>query len=139
MVTGVSIVRKRYHSKESDKESHLILRDGLVAAIQGFASTVFKDQVETFVMKDSKVLILSGRILVEEREEPLYVYAICDKDAPEKAVREALNRIREAFTEAHPQIDKVSSQSAYRSFERTIDRILGDLVLRPQDRISRLL
>lgn len=137
---GVSLVRKQYHQYESaTQESELILRDGLVSAIETFARTVLKDQVETFLMTDQKILIMPGEILVDKRKETICVYAICDRDAPEKSVREALNRVHSAFLSKYPRIKGIVSVEYYREFAETIDAILGDLVLRPQDRLDRLL
>jgi hypothetical protein len=137
---GVSLVRKQYHQyKSATKESELILRDGLVSAIETFARTVLKDQVETFLMTDQKFLIMTGEIRVDNRQETICVYAICDRDAPEKRVREALNRVHSAFLKKHPRIKGIVSVDYYSEFADTIDAILGDLVLRPQDRLDRLL
>ena len=137
---GVSLVRKQYHQYESaTKESELILRDGLVSAIETFARTVLKDQVETFLMTDQKFLIMTGEIRVDDRQETICIYAICDRDAPEKRVREALSRVHSAFLSKHPRIKGIVSIEYYSEFAETIDKILGDLVLRPQDRLDRLL
>ncbi|MFX1474313.1 MAG: hypothetical protein ACFFCO_02385 [Promethearchaeota archaeon] len=137
---GVSLVRKQYHQYESaTQESELILRDGLVSAIETFARTVLKDQVETFLMTDQKILIMAGEIFIDNREEAICVYAICDRAAPEKRVREALSRIHTAFLSKYPKVSGVVSLERYSNFAETIDAILGDLVLRPQDRLDRLL
>lgn len=136
---GKSLVRKQYHPNDLDPTSEPIQWDSLVAAIESFAHTVFADEVETFIMKDRKFLILTGRILAEGEEAPIYVYAICDRGALEKPVRDALNRVHSAFLLEFPKIRSTTRQEDYDKFAGTIDDILGDLVLRPQDRLDRLL
>jgi hypothetical protein len=136
---GKSLVRKQYHPSNKEPLSEPVQWDSLVAAIESFAHTVFADEVETFIMKDRKFLILTGRILADAKEELIYIYAICDRSAPEKSVRDALNRVHSAFLLEYPKIRSTTSQEEYYKFANTIDDILGDLVLRPQDRLERLL
>lgn len=139
MVSGLAVVRTQYRSREESADDTLLLRDGLLTAVSDFASQVFQDQMETFEMKELKIVILSGQIKVGDDTQTLLVYAICDREVRQKSVREALTRIHESFVEAHPSIDRVIVPSKYREFAKTIDKILGDLVLRPQDRIQRIL
>jgi len=136
---GKSLVRKQYHPDELYPISEPIQWDSLVASIESFAHTVFADEVETFIMKDRKFLILTGRILADGDEAPIYIYAICDRGTPEKPLRDALNRVHSAFLLEFPKIRSTTSQEKYNKFAKTIDDILGDLVLRPQDRLDRLL
>lgn len=136
---GKSLVRKQYHPNDLDPTSEPVQWNSLVAAIESFAHTVFADEVETFIMKDRKFLILTGRILADGDEAPIYIYAICDRGALEKPVRAALSRVHTAFLLEYPKIRSTTSQEEYNKFSGTINDILGDLVLRPQDRLERLL
>ncbi len=139
MATGLAIVRKQYAERTVDGETNPILRDGLLTAIGDFAAEVFQDQLEIFQMKDNTIVILSGRTLMDGQEETLLTYAVCDRQVPQKSVREALKRIYSAFSDRFPELERQVYLTKYEGFAKIIDEILGDLVLRPQDRVRRLL
>jgi hypothetical protein len=137
IVLGKSLVHQQYPSNpELEKNAHW---KELVAAVESFASTGFTDQVETFLMKNRILIVLNGRILVDKKEAPMHIYAICELGCPEKAVREALNRVHAAFLLEYPKIRSSESLEIFKTFSQVIDDILGDLVLRPQDRLDRIL
>jgi hypothetical protein len=139
MVTGLAVVRQQYTKKIVNGETNPLLRNGLLTAIGNFATDVFQDQLEIFQMKDNAIVILSGRTLMDGKEETLLTYAVCDRQVRHKSVREALKRIYTAFSDKFPEIERQVLLTKYEGFAQVIDKILGDLVLRPQDRVGRLL
>ncbi len=137
IVQGMSLVCQQYPPSNALVDNSQW--NEFITAVENFASTFFTDQIETFIMKNRIFIVLNGRILLDKEEASLHIYAICEFGCPEREVREALDRIHAAFLLEHPRIRSSESLENFQAFNTVIDDILGDLVLRPQDRLDRIL
>lgn len=137
MINGITIISREYRDDESREDSFRVIRDGLISAIQTFAQRALQEQVESFVMSGTIIIISCKPVILRQREEMLCAFAICDRDAPEKLVNEALTKILAIFIQTQV-IRSYGSSRMYARFEKRIDEILGDLLLRPEDRVALL-
>jgi hypothetical protein len=136
---GKPLIRRQYAPLNPHEFSNPIESHTLVTAVEEFCKSVFHDQVEILTMKGCIFLLLSGRILALGEEAPLHIYAICNRPVHERAVRKALEQIHASFLLEHPKLKSSMSTDTFEDFGHQIDEILGDLVLRPRDRLERLL
>jgi hypothetical protein len=137
MINGVTIISREYRDEEKRDDSFRVVRDGLISAIQTIAQRALQEQVESFKMSGTTIIITCKPVILKGREEMLCAFAICDPKPPEKLVKEALNEILSEFTRTQI-IRSYGSSQMYAHFEKQIDEILGDLLLRPEDRVALL-
>lgn len=137
MINGITIISRDYRTEDKRDDSFRVIRDGLISAIQTIALRALQEQVESFKMSGTNIIISCKPVVLKGREEMLCAFAICDRDAPEKLVNEALNDILAVFVRTQV-IRSYGSSQMYSRFNKQIDDILGDLLLTPEDRVALL-
>ncbi len=137
MINGITIISREYRIEETQEDSFRVIRDGLISAIQTIAQRALQEQVESFKMSGTTIIISCRPVILKGREEILCAFAICDRDVPEKQVNEALNRILTIFIQTQV-IRSYGSSQMYSRFVKRIDEVLGDLLLKPEDRVALL-
>ncbi len=137
MINGITIISREYRDDERHEDSFRVIRDGLISAIQTIAHRALQEQVESFKMSGTTIVISCKPVILNGREEMLCAFAICDKNPPEALVQEALTKILAVFIRTQV-IRSYGSSRMYLGFQKHIDEIFGDLLLRPQDRVALL-
>jgi hypothetical protein len=137
MINGITIISRDYRTEDKRDDAFRVIRDGLISAIQTIAQRALQEQVESFKMSGTTIIISCRPVVLKGREEMLCAFAICNRDVPEKQVNEALTKILDIFVQTQV-IRSYGSSQMYARFGKNIDEILGDLLLTPEDRVALL-
>ncbi|MHA1309464.1 MAG: hypothetical protein ACTSQO_00930 [Candidatus Helarchaeota archaeon] len=133
---GVPLISKQYYEEHSMPVDP-ILRSGFLSALNSFAAQAFSDEIESFSMKNFKIVLLTHRI-DETETENIISYCIGDKKLNLKLAKRALTKIIEEFIDKYGSIDLSRDLSEYDEFIPIFDKILGDLVKKPEDRLKSI-
>lgn len=131
MFSGVPIVKVNYYNEQS---TNSMLTAGLLEAIQKFAEEIFADETESFRMK--KNCIFLNNVILESKQKVI-LYFICDKLDKPIAIKDALNDLAKAFKENFSKVDMGCLEN-YTSFGEIINKELGDLIYKPEDRLRKV-
>lgn len=133
--SGVPLVSKQYYEEHSMPVDP-VLRSGFLSALNSFATQAFSDEIESFSMKNFRIVLLSREI--KNASENIISYCIGDKKLNLKLAKQALTRILDEFIESYGQ-DKIKRElSEYDRFLPIFDDILGDLAKKPEDRLRSI-
>ncbi|NVM54454.1 MAG: hypothetical protein HWN66_12190 [Candidatus Helarchaeota archaeon] len=134
---GVPIISKQYY-KEHNMAVSPILRAGFLSALNSFAEEAFADSVESFTMKNFKIVILS-RLLRKFPPLDVIAYTIGDKKLKLKVAKSALTRILDEFIKQYGYLEDLSvNLTIFNDFLQVFDDILGDLAKKPDDRLKSI-
>ncbi|NVM52278.1 MAG: hypothetical protein HWN66_01155 [Candidatus Helarchaeota archaeon] len=142
----VPIISKQYY-KEYGMALDPTLRTGFLSALMSFASEVFSDEIDSFIMKNFKIVILSRPLIKasedstqpERRPHYIIVYGIGNKKLKLKTAKKALTKVLEEFLQQYGTLENWAGDiDMFAKFLPVFDEILGDLAKKPDDRLRSL-
>jgi len=133
---GVPIISKQYYEEHSGPVDP-VLRGGFLSALNSFAAQAFSDEIESFNMKNFKIVLLTHRNKDDESIN-LISYCIGDKKLNLKLAKRALVKILDEFISRYGTTNLPADLSEYDEFIPIFDKILGDLVKKPEDRLKSI-
>ncbi len=131
-IDGLPAVSKTFYS-ETFTDLDETLRNGLIAAIHGFAAEAFSDEVDTVQMKHFVITSV-----VKKNQDCIFTaFAIFDKKTKVQIVRKKLITILNHFLEKYPLNSTLPlDQEVYKDFLPFIDDIMKSIALKPEDRMK---
>ncbi len=125
---------KQYYA-DYEIEDHSVLRAAFLSGLNAFIEQTFSDEIESFEMKAYTILFLI-RPLNNTDPKKLMSYCIIDKKSQMKTAKNALIKILDRFIERYGHLESLGGDlSKFSEFEKFIDKILGDLIRRPDERV----
>ena len=132
---GVPLISNQYY-EEYNLSVDPMLRGGFLSALNSFAEEVFSDSIESFSLKNFKIILFTHPFRESSSSRVIY-YIVGDKKVNLKIATKALTRVAEAFTKIFSYMETLSSDlSCYYDFSNIINGILGDLTKKPEDRLK---
>jgi len=134
---GVPIISKQYY-KEHGMSVDPLLRGGFLSALNSFATEVFADEMESFSMKNFKIVLLS-RLLRKTPPITIIAYCIGDKKLKPKTAQNALLKVLDLFVRRYDFLEDFNVDLAlFEDFIPAFDAVLGDLAKKPDDRLRSI-
>jgi hypothetical protein len=128
---GVPLISKQYYQ---EYKVDPLLRGGFLSAMNAFAEEVFSDEIESFVMKNFRIVLLSHPF-PETSTDRLVSYCIGSKKLSPKVAKRALTRVLEEFTQQFKHLKDLNIDLAmFDDFLPILDDILGDLAKSADER-----
>lgn len=133
--SGLPLVSKEYY-KDYNMHVDPILRGGFLSALNAFAQEVFSDEIDSFSLKNFKIVLLS-KPFHQSSQETIISYCIGDGKLKLETARKALTKVLEVFfaNYGHLQSLKVDLD-VFNDFIPIFDEIVGDLARKPEDRLK---
>ncbi|MHA1321940.1 MAG: hypothetical protein ACTSRL_04030 [Candidatus Helarchaeota archaeon] len=132
MKNGVPLVSCQFFQDYNIKNS-AALRAGFLSGLNTFVEHTFSDHIESFVMKNFKIIFQSYRIC----KTAVTVYCIGDKRLKIQTAKKALNKVAEEFNKKYGHLKTITSDlSQYTDFIHNLNEILGDLIRSTDDRVK---
>ena len=126
---GLPLVSRQYYEKYKVDP---LLRSGFLSALNSFAEEVFSDEIESFVMKNFRIVILSSPF---SSDDYITSYCISSKKLSPKIAKRALIRVLEEFCSKYDHLKSLTCDIAiFDEFLPILDDILGDLTKSASDR-----
>ena len=138
-----NIVEIRYYSS-SDNLLDRDLRAGFLSALESFTNEVFGDDIHVVSLASFKLVCFSQMISLPLNDEPsnklpLLSYAIIEKETDADIVKHHLSEILSYFLNRYSLNDIFEKKTIYfQEFETRINKILGDLRLKTEDRFRSI-
>ena len=138
-----NLIDIRYYSS-SDNLLDRDLRAGFLSALESFTNEVFGDDIHVVSLASFKLVCFSQMIalpIVEEsnNKSPLLSYAIIEKETDTDLVKHYLSEILSHFLNRYSLNDIFEKKPVYfDQFETRINKILGDLRLKTEDRFRSI-
>ncbi|MFX0065409.1 MAG: hypothetical protein ACFFC7_24830 [Candidatus Hermodarchaeota archaeon] len=131
-IDGVPAVSKTFYSETFTKLDET-LRNGLIAAIQGFAAEAFSDEIDTLQMKHFAI----ASVAKKSQNCVVTAFAIFDKKTKVPLVRKKLLILLQHFLDNYPLTSALPlDQEKYMDFLPVIDDVMKSLTLKPEDRMK---
>lgn len=145
--TGINIgsrtlVEILYYS--SSEQLDPTLRSGFLQALEGFSKEVMGDSINTISLASFKLVCVSSAITLPGKSTPedtlpLIHYAIIDKQLSVELIKKHLEVIMGRFTNRYSINDIFTKKAKYfKEFIEVVDKILGDLKLKEEDRFKSI-
>ncbi|MFW9877940.1 MAG: hypothetical protein ACFFG0_33070 [Candidatus Thorarchaeota archaeon] len=136
-----NLVGIKYYSS-SDNILDPNLRAGFLTALESFTSEVFGDDINVISLASFKLVCYCEMISMPDasnNKQPLLSYAIIEKGTDASVVKEQLSQIISYFLNRYSLNDIFSKKPRYfKEFEVRINKILGDLRLKTEDRFRSI-
>ena len=135
---GIPLINKQYYEEYNTKIT-ANLRGGFLSGLNSFVEEAFSDEIESFTMKNFKLIMLN-RIIEEIKNQKITIYCIGDKKLSLKFAKKALNEVLDEFIKKFIKnlIKFDGNLSPFYKFNEILDRILGDLTKKPDDRFRTI-
>ncbi|MDD1777759.1 MAG: hypothetical protein LUQ65_06270 [Candidatus Helarchaeota archaeon] len=131
---GVPLVSKQYYEEHQIKNS-AILRAGFLSGLNAFVEHTFSEEIEGFQMKNFK-LMLTSRTIQNPNATKIIFYCIGDKELDLNIVKKVISKVLDEFVKKYGHLKQLSGDlSKYLEFQQSMDKILGDLIRKPDDRV----
>jgi hypothetical protein len=140
------LIEKQYYSTAEMLDKNI--RNSLLKALSQFADVSFKDQLQSFNVSSYSILMitidLQGPLLAsaaspDHQSEQVVMYCIVDKNSDEKTIKRAMEDVLAQFLERYSIFDIRNHRNKdFKKFIKRIDSVLGDLVLKSEDRFKSL-
>jgi hypothetical protein len=128
---GIPIISRQYYE---EYKLDPLLRGGFLGALNAFAEEVFSDEIDSFIMKNFKIIILSSP-LNEACQGNIVSFCIGSKKLSLKVAKRALTRVLNEFIEQFKHLETLTCDLAiFEDFLPVLDQILGDLAKSTDDR-----
>ena len=126
-----------------DKELDQETRAKFLAGLKDYLSEVYDDKINVISFSNFQIVCYNKIIEFEdniaEPNQPLLSFAVIEKDTDPQLVKQHLKKISLSFRNQYaPEIILNSKPKSFNSFAPQIDKILGDLRLKIEDRVSSL-
>lgn len=135
ILDGIPLVSKEYY-EEAGKKIDRTLRSGFMAAIIDFAKEAFSDELETFNLRNVKIFLMTKSIFSCDEQKRLIGYIIGDRMLDIKMARSCLENCSIKFVGMFPNVRTDVNLNIFIPFQKIFDKILGDLALKPHDRLD---
>lgn len=137
-----SLVEIKYYSS-SDKVLDPNIRAKFLNGLENFINEVYGDEINVISLSSFEIIIYYEMVQLTENKsneaKPLLSYAIIERDTNHKFVTKHLQKIISKFLKKFDFNDLISKESSYfKKFEPKIDKILGDLRFKIEDRIKSI-
>ena len=137
-----NLVEIKYYSS-SDNLLDPNLRAGFLTALESFTNEVFGDDISVISLASFKLVCYCEMIALpgkeKENTQPLLSYAIIEKETDDPVVKQHLAELTTQFLNRYSLNDIFSKKPKYfKKFESRIDKILGDLKLKTEDRFRSI-
>ena len=126
-----------------DKEFDQETRAKFLAGLKDYLSEVYDDKINVISFSNFQIVCYNKMIpiadKISESTQPLLLFAVIEKDTDPMLVKQHLKKISISFREQfNPQEIINNHPDVFKSFLPHIDKILGDLRLKIEDRVSAL-
>jgi len=140
-----NLVEIKYYTSSEDYGLDANLRAGFLTALESFTSEVFGDDIHVVSLASFKLVCYCEMVslpyseIKDENTQPLLLYAIIEKDTDADVVKEYLSQINAHFLNRYSLYDIFTKKDKFfKTFEKRIDEILGDLRLKTEDRFRSI-
>ena len=137
-----NLVEIKYYSS-SDKVLDPNIRAKFLNGLENFINEVYGDEINVISLSSFEIIIYYEMVQLTENKsnkaKPLLSYAIIERDTNHKFVTKHLQKIISKFLKKFDTNDLISKEPNYfKKFETKIDKILGDLRFKIEDRIKSI-
>ena len=137
-----NLVEIKYYSS-SDKVLDPNIRAKFLNGLENFINEVYGDEINVISLSSFEIIIYYEMVQLTENKsnkaKPLLSYAIIERDTNHKFVTKHLQKIISKFLKKYDINDLISKEPSYfKKFEPKIDKILGDLRFKIEDRIKSI-
>jgi hypothetical protein len=130
---GVPLVSKQYYNVNKIKNS-AVLRAGFLSGLNAFVEHTFSEEIEGFQMRNFTIMLLT-RAIQNPNATKIIFYCIGDKELDLNIVKKVITKVLDEFVKKYGHLEQLSGDlSKYLEFQRSMDKILGDLIRSPDDR-----
>jgi hypothetical protein len=131
---GIPLVSKQYYEENQIKNS-AVLRAGFLSGLNAFVEHAFSEEIEAFRMKNFKLMLIS-RTIQNPNPTKIIFYCIGDKELDLNIVKKVITKVLDEFIKKYGQLEQLAGDlSKYHEFQESMDKILGDLIRKPDDRV----
>jgi hypothetical protein len=131
---GLPLIAKQYY-KEYNMNVDPLLRGGFLSALNAFAEEVFSDQIDSFSLKNFKIVLLS-RPFRPSSQENIIAYCIGDNKLKLETAKKALTKVLDVFFTNYGYLTSLKVDlGIFSDFLPVFDEIVGDLAKKPEDRL----
>ena len=118
------------------------LRAGFLTALESFTSEVFGDDINVISLASFKLVCYCDLVSLpndESNKQPLISFAITEKETDSTVVKKHLSEVNSHFLNRYSLNDIFSKKEKFfKKFEDRIDKIIGDLKLKTEDRFRSI-
>ena len=137
-----NLVEIKYYSS-SDKVLDPNIRAKFLNGLENFINEVYGDEINVISLSSFEIIIYYEMVQLTKNKtnkaKPLLSYAIIERDTNHKFVTKHLQKIISKFLKKFDINDLISKEPNYfKKFEPKIDKILGDLRFKIEDRIKSI-
>lgn len=137
-----NLVEIKYYSS-SDKVLDPNIRAKFLNGLENFINEVYGDKINVISLSSFEIIIYYEMVqLIKDKTnkaKPLLSYAIIERDTNHKFVTKHLQKIISKFLKKFDINDLISKEPKYfKKFGPKIDKILGDLRFKIEDRIKSI-
>jgi hypothetical protein len=138
---GRNLLEIKYYSSSDALDPNL--RAGFLSALESFTTEVFGDDINVVSLASYKLVCFCEMISLpsndKNNKEPLLYYAIIEKETETNIVKTHLQTINAYFLNRYSLNDIFSKKKKYfKKFEDRINKILGDLKMKTEDRFRSI-
>ncbi|MFX1304687.1 MAG: hypothetical protein ACFE9X_15140 [Promethearchaeota archaeon] len=136
------LVEIKYYSS-LDKVLDPKIRAKFLTGLEDYISEVFDDKINVISFSNFQIVCYYKMIQLTSIEsspaQPLLSFAIVEKDTDPDLVKQHLKKIISSFLK-HFELDEIFSKESkyFENFKPKIDKILGELKLKIEDRLRAL-
>ena len=137
-----TLVERKYY-KYADNVLDQKTRSRFITGVQSYLSEVYDDTMNVISFANLQIVCYCKSILIVEKEsfEPkiLMLFAIIEKGTNPDFITKHLKKIYSKFLKKYTLRDiLIKEQEFFTPFEKEIDKILGDLRFKVEDRLDSL-
>jgi hypothetical protein len=144
---NIILLEKQFYQADNILDKNI--RNGLLQAISNLVDEAFGEQVQSFSLGEYSIVLVSSDIGVavsedEDDEETipkkkLLMYCIVNRNTDEKIIIKSMNEALFQFTNRYSINDIFQKKvKKFKKFEKRLDKIFGDLILKSEDRFKSL-
>ena len=137
-----NIITRRYYQSGTGVGLDPELRAGFLSALESFTSEVFGDDINVISLASFKLVCYCDLIALPNdpsNKQPLISFAIIEKETDADVVKRHLSEINFHFLNRYSLNDIFSKKEKFFvKFEERIDKILGDLKMKTEDRFRSI-
>ena len=141
-----SILESQYYETEDVLDRNI--RNSLLQAITDLTSEAFGEEMQSFSLGEYSIVFKSNKIGVSDDEdnpdnfsnaENIMMYCIVNKNTDEKIILKSMNDALFQFTNRYSMNDLYNRKlKKFKKFEKRLEKIFGDLILKSEDRFKSL-
>ena len=137
-----NIITRRYYSSDTGVGLDPELRAGFLSALESFTSEVFGDDINVISLASFKLVCYCDLVALpndQSNKQPLISFAIIEKETDAEIVKRHLREINSHFLNRYSLNDIFSKKEKFFiKFEERIDKLLGDLKMKTEDRFRSI-